>query len=128
MKLFRAVKASAALEELMEEKLPYQTAYLLLKRKRELETAVRLFEQEEWKLVNQYAQKDECGQIDWVKPGVFRFASEKDQQEYAQRMDELREMEIEENHEPIIMEPPEQISANTLEALEGMVEFQGESE
>lgn len=128
MKLFAAVKASAALEELMEEKLPYQTAYLLLKRKRELETAVRLFEQEEWKLVNQYAKKDECGQIDWVKPGAFRFASEKDQQEYAQRMEELREMEIEENHEPIIMEPPEQISANTLEALEGVVEFRGGAE
>lgn len=125
MKLFAAVKASAALEELMEEKLPYQTAYLLLKRKRELETAVRLFEQEEWKLVNQYAQKDECGKIAWVKPGVFRFASEKDQQEYKQRMDELREMEIEEDHDSIIMAPPEQISAKTLEALEGVVEFRG---
>lgn len=122
MYLIECVNAYLAATQMQQKETDYQTAYALLEVKRELQSSVDFFREEELKLVKKYAKTDENGQVQWLENERFAF----DDPEGAERFQKERKMlcmtqtdEPKPRHAPI----PERISPAQLEALEKFIRF-----
>ena len=73
MKLIEAVNAYLAAEEMSREKWPYPVALALVKVKRRVKDEVDFFLARERELVEEYAARDERGNIRLTSAGTFVF-------------------------------------------------------
>lgn len=121
--LIQCVNAYAALLPLMDREWDYKTAHGLMMLKRKLQLHASFFSQEEMKLAQEFAEKDENGQIRWKGAGRFAFQDPSRAKEYDSRRTELGAVEIQEQWEPLRIPVPEAIKPAQLEALEGFIEF-----
>lgn len=121
--LIQCVNAYAALQPLMDQEWDYKTAHALMMLKRRLQPHASFFSQEEMKLAEEFAEKDEDGKIQWKGTGRFAFQDPSRSQEYAGRRMELGMVEVQEAWNPIRASVPASIKPAQLEALEGFIEF-----
>lgn len=126
MNLMQCANAYMAVMGMMEKEWDYATAYALVELKRELYPHVVFYQQEERKLVERYAARDEKGKILWDGNGRFVFREPERAQEYSARRQELGLVEAEGAFQPRRVSRPESIRPAQLEALEGLLVFEQE--
>jgi len=121
MTLKEAMAAQKALDSLMQEQHSYKLAYGLAKAKKKLASSVEFYAEKERELFNQYAEKDDSGNIKINDVGELRIPTEH-LSEFIAKHNELDAVDIEFEvcH---IDDFPETIRGADLEALEGVVEF-----
>lgn len=122
IKLERAADAYEALVKLSREKLTYRTAHAMMLLKKELHKEAEFLQDEELKIAKEHAVLNEEGEIQWIGDGKFQIR-EGMQKQYRKAMQELLETEvlIEQMKAAI---PPESITMEQLEALEGLLIFE----
>lgn len=121
--LIQYVNAYAALQPLMDCEWDYKTAHALMMLKRKLQPHASFFSQEELKLVEEFAEKDEKGKVAWKGAGRFNFQDPSRAEEYNKKRMELGMVEIQEELEMVRAPIPATIKPAQLEALEGFIEF-----
>lgn len=122
MYLIECINAYIAATQMQQKETDYQTAYALLRVKRELQTQVDFFREEELKLIKKYARTDESGQIQWLENERFAFEDAASAEEFKREREKLCMTQTDEPdtlHAPI----PERISPVQLEALEKFIRF-----
>lgn len=122
MYLIECISAYIAATQMQQKETGYQTAYALLRVKRELQTQIDFFRDEELKLIKKYARTDENGQIQWLKNERFAFEDTASAEEFKREREKLCMTQTDEPetlHAPI----PERISPAQLEALEKFIRF-----
>lgn len=124
MKLKQCVEAYTAILELIEKEWSYQTAHALVTLKRELKPHVDFYAQEEMRLVEKFAAKDEKGNILWTGNGTFSFMEKSMALEYAKQRETLGNVEVQEDFRKIKAPAPERIKPSQLDALIGFIEFE----
>lgn len=117
MKLIEAVNAYLAAEEMSREKWPYPVALALVKVKRRVKDEVDFFLARERELVEEYAARDERGNIRLTSAGTFVFKDPAKGPAYEAARKELCETEIEIDHKPICVAAPAEIKPAYIEAL-----------
>lgn len=124
MKLGKIAAAAKPLFELCATAMDYKSAHALMTLRNSLKPHLDFYAAEQMKLVNKYGEKDEEGKLVWKSAATFSLASLADAAVYAQEMRDLGDVDV--DVEPVTIKPPEKISADMIEALEGMVIFDGE--
>jgi hypothetical protein len=122
MYLIECISAYIAATQMQQKEMGYQTAYALLRVKRELQTQIDFFRDEELKLIKKYARTDENGQIQWLENERFAFEDTASAEEFKREREKLCMTQTDEPetlHAPI----PERISPAQLEALEKFIRF-----
>ena len=127
MKLIECVNAYMAAVELSQQDLDFKTAYALVRLKKKLQTQFDFIAKEEAKLTEEYADRDENGEIIWKGPGKFQIRDIKRVEEYSKRREELGDMDVQEEFTPWRAPVPKSIKPANLEALEGFIVFEEES-
>lgn len=123
MKLIQCVDAYAAAVALAECECEYKTAYALVKLKRKLQHQVNFYSKQEYKLMEEYAVKDEQGQIEWAGPGKVQLKDAQAAEAFTSKRKELDEVDIDEEFKPMHVPAPKCIKPVHLEALEGFIVF-----
>lgn len=123
MKLHEAVRAYLTIQTLSSRELDYKTAHALMITKKRLQPHVEFYSSEEMKLAEAYGEKDEKGKLIYREGGRFNIAGDGD--EYVTKKNALGEVTVE-DFEPIKVPVPERITAEQLEALDGIIDFGGE--
>lgn len=121
MKLGKIAAAAKPLFELCAAAMDYKSAHALMTLRNSLKPHLEFYAVEQMKLVNKYGEKDEEGKLVWKSAATFSLT---DAAAYAEEMRKLGDVDA--DVEPVTIKPPEKISADTIEALEGMVNFDGE--
>lgn len=124
MQLIQCVSAYIALLALSDKECDYRTAHALVTLKRMLKPHVEFYAGEEKKLVSEYAEKDERGDVVFTPQGTFKFRNEAKAGEYAARRAELNAVPVAEDFSPASVSMPVSISPAHLEALEGFLVFE----
>lgn len=125
MTLLEYAEAYQALMQLMDTPQKYADAYNLVRLKRALEPDAMFFAQKERELMEQYAKRDERGEIVWSGTGRFVFAEPSRAGEYATARRELAEIEPEGEFKRQKLNAPESITPRQLEALLPFADFGG---
>ena len=120
--LIEAVQAHTAAEEMGRQALPYDLALALVKVKQATAAEMETFLEEERKLVERYAEKDEDGNIR-VQNGRFRFRDPADRPAYETARKELCETPAEISLPRLTAAAPEVIQPAALEALSRFIRF-----
>ena len=128
MKLIQWVNAYTAVQSMMDREMDYQSAHALLVLKGRLQPHAVFFVREERKLVEEFAARDDKGEIIWSGPGRFVFREQERSGEYERRRNELGAVQVQEEYPPLRMPTPKSIKPIHLEALEGFVLFGEEAE
>ncbi len=125
MLLIQCVTAYTALTALSKQEMPHKAALAMVLAKKRLAPHVEFYVEKERELVETFAKRDEKGDV--IKTGENSFAldTNKDIGEYSRRSRELASTEIPEPIEPIKAPFPDKISPAHIEALEGIIEFEG---
>lgn len=123
MLLIRCVNAYSAVGSMMDKEWDYPTAHALMLLKKKLQPHVDFYSEEEMKLVQEYAQKDEKGEVTWKGNGSFSFRDPKAAEKYNRKIKELGAVEVEKEFVPVKATAPQSIQPVILEALDGFVEF-----
>lgn len=126
MNLIQCVNAYIAIQSMMGKEMDFQTAYALVKLKRELYPQVLFYQQEERRLMEEYAAKDEKGQVIWTEAGRFVFQDPERAPEYNAKRQELGAVKAYESFTPLSASRPESIKPAQVEALEGFLQFGSE--
>jgi hypothetical protein len=114
-----------ALGILAREKLRFKDSLKILLLKNKLKNWYDIFAEEERKLVEHVAKKDDHGKPIKYPDGHFDFASEETKEEYLKKMAEMSTTEVDDmDIETISIQPPNSISAEIIEALDGFVIFE----
>lgn len=124
MYLIQCVNAYEAVLAMSREEHSYKLAYAIATLKRRLQPHVDFFTRSEYKLVEEYAQRDENGKVILNENGSFNFIDPNKAGEYEGRRGELGMMEVNEAIEILVAPPPETIKPVYLEALDGFIEFE----
>lgn len=124
MLLIQCVTAYTAVLQLMDAECEYKTAHALLMLKRALQPHVDFFSAKEMELVDAYAVKNEKGKVAMTE-GKFQLADAYAASNFKAAKDELCGLEIELDWKIRKVAPPKQIRPVHLEALEGLLEFEG---
>ena len=128
MNYSQIIKAIPALVELKKMRLPYSIARDIHKMHKTFEAEFQFFAQEEAKLVNEYATKDENGNPRITNEGRVSFENIETKNRYSARIAELGAMDAEIEIPAIKLTSAdignELISAKTIEALEGVITFE----
>ena len=120
--LMEAVKANLAAQEMERQALPYTLALALVKVRQATAAEMECYAAEEQKLVEQYAAKDESGNIRMAgtrfvyKDPAARAAYEAARKALGETATEIRLPRLKAS-------PPERISPGALEALSRFIEF-----
>lgn len=122
MKLVDCAKAYQALEEMKKTECSYKTAHAMMKLKNKLREEVEYLQSEELKIAKRCAVLDGSGEIAWTQPGRFQI---RDGMEETFR-NEMRELSsVSTEVAPVEAgAPPESITMEQLEALEGLLIFE----
>lgn len=126
MKLIEAVNAYMAAQALSREKMPYATALAVVKVKRATSDLKDFFVEEERKLVEEYAARDEDGRIRVNENGRFALRAGACAADYEKARKELAETETGAEGEKIRVRAPETITPEQLEALAPWIEWEAE--
>ena len=125
MKLIKIVNAYMAMGILAKERMRYKDSLLLKMARTQLKSYYDLFAEEERNIVAKVSKKDEKGSPIKYSDGHFEFASEESRAEYIRSMTELSGFEVSDSDiKVVVVSPPEMVSADTLEALDGFVIFE----
>jgi len=109
-----------------ERKLGVKTMYWLSRLAKELNSHMRIYDEERNKLIMDNCQKNEKGRP-VVKEGKFQFANEEKEREVIEKIKELSELEFEFGMDKLKIDINELqgfISASEILLLEPFVEFQ----
>lgn len=126
MYLIDCVNAYMAAVQMGQKETDYQTAFALMQVKRQLQSSVDFLQEQEMKLADKYAEKDEARRIKWTKPGTFRFRDEEAAESYKQEREALCRTKVDDTFDMQHAPVPEHITAAQLEALEPFISFGGE--
>lgn len=125
MKLIKIVNAYMAMGILAKERMRYKDSLALKMARTQLKSYYDLFAEEERNIVAKVSKKDEKGSPIKYSDGHFEFASEESRAEYIRSMTELSGFEVSDSNIKVaVVSPPEMVSADTLEALDGFVIFE----
>ena len=122
--LFDCVNAYTALMALHTQEWDYKSAYAIVTLKRKLQPHAEFFAEEEMKLVNEHAAKDENGKIVWTATGKFQFENGEHVREYEAARKALGAVEVDEEFTPLRLPLPQRITPQHLEALENLIIFE----
>ena len=119
----QAVRAYLALEAMAKEdiKISPGVGMCLIRLKRKLKPEMESFAEAEQKLVQQYAERDDNGNIQWVEQGRFAMTSEQSEA-YLRDLEEINNAEIKLMIDPVDIRGEEiRLSLEAIEALDGLV-------
>jgi len=97
-----------------------------VKIKRRLQPHADFFVEQEKKLTDECAAKNEKGNIIWSKEGTFKLKDAQAGERFALEREKLGQIEVGEKIEPVTIKYPDRISPAMLEALDGFVNFKEE--
>lgn len=123
MKLITAVNAFLAAQELAGETLPWAFALAVARVKKACESDMTFFSQQEMKLVDTYARKDENGNPLISPEGRFQFQDAQGKAGYDAARKLLMDTEIDPPMSPLDTVPPESIRPEWILALEPFLTF-----
>lgn len=126
MVLLQCVNAYVAVQGMMDKEWDYRTAHALVMLRRELQPHVSYYQQQELRLVDAYAARDQQGKIRWTAEGKFLFRDPKQAEEFGEKRRELGLVEMQEEFKVRKVPAPGMIQPAVLEALEGFLEFEEE--
>lgn len=121
MKLSKCADGYRALLELGKEPCSFQTAHAMMKLKRKLQEEAEYLAEQEMKLAQKYAVLDDQGKIRWTGEGRFQLRPGQ-AEAYRAEVAELMNIDVSITPEEAAA-PPERITMEQLEALEGMLIF-----
>lgn len=121
MKTGDMIKAYAAIGPLMETEMTWQESHDLIDLKCRLQAEAKIFSEQERKLIEELADRDESGQIE-IKDGKFRISGVKKAERFLQERKEIEAVEVDWN-EPKILIHVEKIRPAIYEALEPFIRF-----
>lgn len=128
MNYLKIVKSMSALQEMMQMRLPYAKAKVVYKTYKNFEDEYKFFVQEEIKLVNEFAAKDEQGKPIVYKDGTVKFDNIESKNKYEAKLSELGDLKSDIQIKPIILTETdigEQIiSPEIMGKLEGIISFE----
>ena len=126
MYLIECANAYLAAVQLQQKEMDYQTAFAVMMVKKQLQSHVEFLQNEELKLAEKYAEKDEKGNIKWTERGTFPYRDADAAAGYQRERRALGMTQVEDDftvqHAPV----PEKITPMQLEALEKFIVFGGE--
>lgn len=126
MYLIECANAYLAAVQLQQKEMDYQTAFAVMMVKKQLQSHVEFLQNEELKLAEKYAEKDEKGDIKWTERGTFPYRDADAAAGYQRERRALGMTQVEDDftvqHAPV----PEKITPMQLEALEKFIVFGGE--
>lgn len=121
--MMEAVKANLAAQEMGRQILPYTLALAMVKVKQATQAEMDCYAAEEQKLVEQYAAKDDDGNIT-LRNGRFVFRNPVDRPAYEAARKRLGETPTDISLPRLTATPPENITPAALEALSIFIHFQ----
>lgn len=128
MNYLKIVKSMSALQEMMQMRLPYAKAKVMYKIYKIFEDEYKFFVQEEIKLVNEFAAKDEQGKPIVYKDGTVKFDNIESKNKYEAKLSELGALESDIQVKPIVLKEADigeqVISPETMGKLEGIISFE----
>ena len=128
MNYLKIVKSMSALQEMMQMRLPYAKAKVMYKIYKNFEDEYKFFVQEEIKLVNEFAAKDEQGKPIVYKDGTVKFDNIESKNKYEAKLSELGALKSDIQIKPIVLTEAdigEQIiSPEIMGKLEGIISFE----
>lgn len=128
MNYLKIVKSMSALQEMMQMRLPYAKAKVMYKIYKNFEDEYKFFVQEEIKLVNEFAAKDEQGKPIVYKDGTVKFDNIESKNKYEAKLSELGDLKSDIQIKPIVLtevDIGEQIiSPEIMSKLEGIISFE----
>lgn len=128
MNYLKIVKSMSALQEMMQMRLPYAKAKVMYKIYKNFEDEYKFFVQEEIKLVNEFAAKDEQGKPIVYKDGTVKFDNIESKNKYEAKLSELGALKSDIQIKPIVLTETdigEQIiSPEIMGKLEGIISFE----
>lgn len=128
MNYLKIVKSMSALQEMMQMRLPYAKAKVMYKIYKNFEYEYKFFVQEEIKLVNEFAAKDEQGKPIVYKDGTVKFDNIESKNKYEAKLSELGDLKSDIQIKPIVLTETdigEQIiSPEIMGKLEGIISFE----
>lgn len=124
MVLIQCINAYMAVQTLMERETDYQTAYALVCLKKELSGPVEFYQQEEQRLMEELAARDENNKIIRNEGGRFQLRDPEAAQLYRRKRAELDMVEIKQKIIPVRVPRPDRIKPVVLEALDGFLIFE----
>lgn len=127
MKYAQILKAVSALGEIQKLRLPYVKARQLYQTAKAVKNEFEFFSAEEMKLVQEYAAKDDTGTSIVSETGTITFSDINAKRKYAERINELTNMETGQ-FDPVIITADEigeqTITPETIDKLDGIVIFE----
>ena len=114
------LKANAAIDALMSTEIDWQDSYALIKLKRRLREEAEIFSEQERKLIDKYADKDESGNIK-IENGRFRVSGD-NAQKFMDERDKLCKVQVEWNEKRPALHI-EKIKPVIMEALTEFIDF-----
>lgn len=128
MNYLKIVKSMSALQEIIQMRLPYAKAKVIYKIYKNFEDEYKFFVQEEIKLVNEFAAKDEQGKPIVYKDGTVKFDNIESKNKYEAKLSELGDLKSDIQIKPIVLTETdigEQIiSPEIMGKLEGIISFE----
>lgn len=112
--------------ELMDQELDYKSAYTLVSLKQQMKPHIDFFLEEEMKLVQTYGRKNDEGIVAWDGNGQFQFPDADTAALYNTKHKELECLEVTPEITPVIIKAPAKIRAAIIEAVDGVIIFEGE--
>ena len=119
LNLLKCVKVYDAIAEIENQSTDFSTAHSLVTAKRELESNVQFYSQNEWELAKKYGKRGEDGKV-IVDGNRFQVPPES-AAEYKQKLHELNEVVVEVSRYTIA--PPLNVKPSTLEILMEIFDF-----
>ena len=124
MKLIKIVNAYMAMCVLAKEKLKFKDALNLTIAKNKFKESYDFFAKAERDIVSEVAKKDDHGKPIRYADGHFDFRDDSAKDVYIRRMEELSSVDVDDmSYTVIAIDPPDKITAELLEALNGFVIF-----
>lgn len=128
MNYSKLAKAMLPLNEMRRLKLPYPKAKKVYALCKTFEAEFSFFRQEETKLIETYAAKDENGKPKMNQTGVITFDTVEAKDEYLAEIEKLCNTEVEAEIPHIVITPDDMgvqtVSPETIEKLEDIIFFE----
>ena len=126
MKLIKIINAYIALGILAKEKFKFKDSLNIKLLRNKLNAYYEIFADEEKRIVERVCVKDSNGKPVMHAKGYFEFSSDESKNEYVKSMESASNEEVDlekEGISVITITPPNTITAELLEALDGFVIF-----
>lgn len=112
-----------ALESLLNIEYDFKSAYCFARLHSRLKPHVEFYLRKEQELINEFSEKEDDGSVQFTADGRFVFASGKNPGEFAKLHSDLDNIEVDEGFTADSTKAPRTMSASTILALEGFIDF-----